>query len=106
MLDTISHEFGHFVTCHPWEVLMNDVQDNCGTDDGVEDTPNTIGSSQTCILDQETCGSLDNVQNIMDYANCAHHFTEGQKQRVHAALNSMAGNRKFITRRKPNFDRC
>ena len=95
---TISHEFGHFMNlAHPWGSTNEPgVQDNCGTDDGVEDTPNTIGSSQTCILDQETCGSLDNVQNIMDYANCAHHFTEGQKQRVHAALNSMAGNRESL----------
>ena len=95
---TISHEFGHFMNlAHPWGSTNEPgVQDNCGTDDGVEDTPNTIGSSQTCILDQETCGSLDNVQNIMDYANCAHMFTEGQKQRVHAALNSMAGNRESL----------
>ena len=95
---TISHEFGHFMNlAHPWGSTNEPgVQDNCGTDDGVEDTPNTIGTNQTCNVDQETCGSLDNVQNIMDYANCAHMFTEGQKQRVHAALNSMAGNRESL----------
>ena len=95
---TISHEFGHFMNlAHPWGSTNEPgVQDNCGTDDGVEDTPNTIGTNQTCNVDQETCGSLDNVQNIMDYANCAHMFTEGQKQRVHAALNSMAGNRENL----------
>ncbi len=95
---TLSHEFGHFMNlAHPWGSTNEPgVQENCGTDDGVEDTPNTIGSNQTCNVDQETCGSLDNVQNIMDYANCAHMFTEGQKQRVHAALNSMAGNRESL----------
>ncbi len=95
---TISHEFGHFMNlAHPWGSTNEPgVQENCGTDDGVEDTPNTIGTNQTCNVDQETCGSLDNVQNIMDYANCAHMFTEGQKQRVHAALNSMAGNRESL----------
>ena len=95
---TISHEFGHFMNlAHPWGSTNEPgVQENCGTDDGVEDTPNTIGTPQTCDVNQETCGSLDNVQNIMDYANCAHMFTEGQKQRVHAALNSMAGNRESL----------
>jgi len=95
---TISHEFGHFMNlAHPWGSTNEPgVQENCGTDDGVEDTPNTIGTNQTCNVYQETCGSLDNVQNIMDYANCAHMFTEGQKQRVHAALNSMAGNRESL----------
>ncbi len=95
---TLSHEFGHFMNlAHPWGSTNEPgVQENCGTDDGVEDTPNTIGTNQTCNVNQETCGSLDNVQNIMDYANCAHMFTEGQKQRVHAALNSMAGNRESL----------
>ena len=95
---TISHEFGHFMNlAHPWGSTNEPgVQENCGTDDGVEDTPNTIGTNQTCNVYQETCGSLDNVQNIMDYANCAHMFTVGQKQRVHAALNSMAGNRESL----------
>ena len=95
---TLSHEFGHFMNlAHPWGSTNEPgVQENCGTDDGVEDTPNTIGTNQTCNVDQETCGSLDNVQNIMDYANCAHMFTEGQKERVHAALNSMAGNRESL----------
>ena len=95
---TISHEFGHFMNlAHPWGSTNEPgVQENCGTDDGVEDTPNTIGTNQSCDVYQETCGSLDNVQNIMDYANCAHMFTEGQKQRVHAALNSMAGNRESL----------
>ncbi|MCX7745145.1 MAG: PKD domain-containing protein, partial [Flavobacteriales bacterium] len=36
---------------------------------------------------------LDNVQNFMDYAYCARMFTEGQKQRVHAALNSPVADR-------------
>ena len=60
----------------------------------------------TCDVTQETCGSLDNVQNIMDYANCAHMFTEGQKQRVHAALNSMAGNRESLWQEKRRRCRC
>ena len=95
---TMPHEMGHYFNlAHPWgSTTEPGVQDNCGTDDEVDDTPNTIGSSSTCNLYQETCGSLDNVQNIMDYSTCAKMFTEGQKQRVHAALNSMAGDRENL----------
>ena len=54
------------------------LEENCSDDDGIEDTPNSIGSSG-CNLSQNTCGSLDNVQNYMDYASCSKMFTEGQK---------------------------
>ena len=53
----------------------------------VDDTPLTIGWS-SCNLGGTSCGSLDNVQNYMDYAYCALMFTEGQKTRMHACLNS------------------
>ena len=87
---TMSHEMGHFMNlAHPWGSTNSQaLPENCLEDDGVEDTPNTIGSNLNCNLSQATCGSLDNVQNIMDYASCATMFTEGQKERVHAALNS------------------
>ena len=95
---TLPHEMGHFFNlAHPWGSTNEPgVAENCGTDDEVDDTPNTIGSSSTCNLSQESCGSLDNVQNIMDYSTCAKMFTEGQKLRVHAALNSMAGDRENL----------
>jgi len=95
---TLPHEMGHFFNlAHPWGSTNEPgVTENCGTDDEVDDTPNTIGSSSTCNLYQESCGSLDNVQNIMDYSTCAKMFTQGQKARVHAALNSMAGDRENL----------
>lgn len=97
----LSHEVGHFLNLqHIWG--GNNVPDyyylpvgqasNCGVDDEVEDTPNTIGW-QTCNLNGQSCGELDNVQNYMDYAYCALMFTEGQKARMHAALNSPVANR-------------
>jgi hypothetical protein len=92
---TLAHEIGHYLNLrHPWG-NSNDpgLASNCEDDDLVEDTPNTIGSKQTCILDQVSCGSLDNVQNIMDYSTCDCMFTMGQVDRMRAALNSGIGGR-------------
>jgi PKD repeat protein len=98
----LTHEIGHYLNLyHIWG--GNNVPDypylpvgdagNCSYDDEVTDTPNTLGW-QTCNLNGHTCGSpLDNVQNYMDYAYCARMFTEGQKLRMHAALNSTVANR-------------
>lgn len=98
----LTHEIGHFLNLqHIWG--GNNVPDyyylpvaqsgNCVYDDEVSDTPNTIGW-QSCNLNGATCdGSLDNVQNYMDYAYCGRMFTEGQKARMHACLNSSVANR-------------
>lgn len=98
----LSHEIGHFFNLfHVWGgnnvpgfyYLPVAQLSNCAEDDGVDDTPNTIGW-QTCNLNGNSCDTLlDNVQNFMDYAYCARMFTEGQKQRVHAALNSPVAQR-------------
>lgn len=98
----LSHEIGHYLNLyHIWG--GNNVPNfyylpvgnpgNCAYDDEVTDTPNTIGWS-SCNLGANTCSSgLDNVQNYMDYAYCALMFTEGQKVRMHAALNSPVAQR-------------
>lgn len=97
----LTHEIGHYLNLqHIWggnnvpEFPYLPVGDpgNCAYDDDVTDTPNTIGWS-TCNLNAQSCSSLDNVQNYMDYAYCALMFTEGQKQRMHAALNDTTANR-------------
>lgn len=85
----LSHEVGHWANlAHTWGG-SNTPGDpaNCQMDDGVSDTPTTIGW-QTCNLSGQTCGSLDNVQNFMDYSYCYCMFTEGQKMRMKAAINS------------------
>ena len=93
---TISHEAGHYFNLpHPWG-STNDpsLESNCESDDGVDDTPNTIGASGCYSYDsQVSCGSLDNVANIMDYTNCAYMFSNGQRLRMIAALNSNSGAR-------------
>lgn len=90
---TLTHEIGHYLNLpHPWgNSNENAVASNCSIDDGVSDTPNTIGTNQTCPLGQTTCNSLDNVQNFMDYSTCAKMFTQGQASRMNSALNSFDG---------------
>ena len=93
---SLTHEAGHWLDLpHTWG-STNTPGDpgNCNTDDGISDTPNTIGVADfSCNTSQVTCGNVDNVQNYMDYASCHYMFTEGQKAAMHAALNSSAGGR-------------
>lgn len=91
----LSHEAGHWLNLkHCWGDSNNPgLPQNCGEDDNVSDTPNTIGWT-TCNLRGATCGStLDNVENFMEYSYCSKMFTEGQKTRLLAALNSSTASR-------------
>jgi PKD repeat protein len=91
---TLTHEVGHYLNlAHPWG-STNDpgLPSNCDIDDWVEDTPNTIGWS-SCVQSGTSCGSLDNVQNFMEYSYCGRMYTYGQGLRMQAALNSHASQR-------------
>ena len=91
---TLSHEFGHFFNLsHTWGWGDNGNDGNCSADDDVNDTPNTIGAYSTCNLSQVTCGSLDNIQNFMDYSSCTCMFTVGQSNRMQNCLNSSVSGR-------------
>lgn len=93
---SLTHEVGHWLDLpHTWGSTNSPgVPSNCNTDDGISDTPNTIGTANfSCNTAQSTCGAIDNVQNYMDYAACHYMFTEGQKAAMHAALNSPVGGR-------------
>lgn len=85
---TLTHEIGHYLSLnHTWgNSNENNIQDNCYDDDGISDTPLTIGTNASCNLSQQSCGSLDNVQNYMDYASCPKMFTKGQGAAIRAAL--------------------
>ena len=87
---SLTHEIGHWLNlAHTWgSTNENNVETNCFSDDGVNDTPNTIGSAQNCTLGQNTCGSLDNVQNYMDYSTCGRMFSSGQAARMNSAMES------------------
>lgn len=97
----LTHEIGHYLNLqHIWGgnnvpnyfYLPVAQASNCDHDDEVTDTPNTIGW-QSCNLTSSSCGNLDNVQNYMDYAYCARMFTVGQRDRMHACLNSSIAGR-------------
>ena len=93
---TLSHEAGHYFNlAHTWgNSNTPGVSTNCGIDDGVADTPNTQGAAgQTCNLNQNTCGFLDNVENYMDYASCGRMFTQGQSLRMRTACESSVAGR-------------
>jgi PKD repeat protein len=93
---SLAHEAGHWLNLsHTWGGTNTPgLPANCSDDDFVFDTPNTIGVANfSCDTAQVTCGTLDNVQNYMDYAGCHYMFTEGQKARMHGALNSSQGQR-------------
>jgi len=96
---SLTHEVGHWLNLpHTWGGTNNPgLPSNCGTDDGIADTPNTIGTANfSCNTSQNTCGQIDNVQNYMDYASCHKMFTEGQRDEMHAALYSNIGSRDML----------
>lgn len=118
---TIPHELGHVLNLqHTWG-STNNPGVACG-DDGVDDTPPTMGHMPGCTLAalyDVTCAGSDSVaymssdgttdsvvhypdtvnsQNIMDYTYCELMFTKGQVQRMRAALTSpVAGRNNLIT---------
>lgn len=87
----LTHEVGHWLNlAHVWG-NTNSAGVECGND-GVNDTPETQGWT-SCNPNGITCGSLDNVENYMEYSYCSKMFTEGQKTRMRNALNSGVADR-------------
>lgn len=98
-----AHECGHYLNLqHIWGgnnvpgfyyYPCADPNKDCAIDDSVADTPPTIGW-QSCTLTAASCGNtVDNVQNVMDYSYCNRMFTNGQKARMQACLNSSIAGR-------------
>jgi len=78
---TMTHEVGHWLNLrHIWG------DGGCGIDDFVGDTPMSDNSNYGCPLTHVSCGSLDMVQNYMDYTEdaCMNIYTAGQKARARA----------------------
>ncbi|MCC2548241.1 hypothetical protein LJY25_17460, partial [Hymenobacter sp. BT175] len=90
----LTHEVGHYFGLpHTWGPNDNSgLPTNCGIDDNIADTPNTIGSQYICNLSFSPCTDasgqpiLANVQNYMDYSPCAAMFTNGQRAVMRAGL--------------------
>ncbi len=80
---TLTHELGHFFGLrHIWG------DGGCSADDFCLDTPESNGSNSGCQVGSVSCGSVDMVENYMDYSDdaCMNIFTQDQKARVDAVL--------------------
>ena len=93
----LSHEIGHWFNLeHTWGGSNTPgAEGNCNDDDGVTDTPNTIGWT-ICDLNGNSCNTLNNVQNYMEYSYCSKMFTQGQVARMRAAVTSSIAERKKL----------
>jgi hypothetical protein len=86
---TATHEVGHWLNLrHIWG------DGGCSVDDFVSDTPLSDAANYGCSIGHESCGTVDMVQNYMDYSDdaCMNLFTLGQKNRMQA-LFSPGGDR-------------
>lgn len=89
---TATHEVGHWLGLrHIWG------DGGCGVDDNIADTPLSDVSNGGCNIGHVSCGTVDIVQNYMDYTNdaCMNLFTEGQKTRMRSFL-SPGGSRESL----------
>ena len=82
---TCTHEVGHWLGLrHIWG------DGGCLEDDFCEDTPRSDEPNYTCTA-RSSCGSLDMIENYMDYTEdqCMNTFTQNQKERmIQVLLNS------------------
>lgn len=110
----LTHEVGHWLGLpHTWGSDNNPgVSSSCSQDDGVDDTPLTIGVT-SCSRSSNTCNDLshssnvssswnydvvDNVENYMDYSYCSKMFTQGQSDLMRAVLNTSTSGRNNLWR--------
>lgn len=90
----LTHEVGHWLNLqHVWG-SNNNPGVTCG-DDGVGDTPLTKGFTNCNLSNAIICtpGVKENIQNYMEYSYCCKMFTQGQRSRMHNALNSNVAGR-------------
>ncbi len=95
----ITHEAAHWLGVpHIWGT-SNTAGVTCG-DDGIADTPITKGytfcpqPANAAICNPPI---VENYQNYMDYSPCKYMFTNGQKARMWATLNSAISLRNQVT---------
>ena len=80
---TATHEVGHWLNLrHIWG------DGGCSVDDFVNDTPLSDDPNFGCALGHISCGTIDMVENYMDYSDdaCVNLFTHGQSARMNAML--------------------
>lgn len=77
--DTLVHEVGHWLgLLHIWG------DGSCTDDDYVADTALSNASNYGCPVGHSSCGTVDNINNFMDYTDdsCMTQFTAGQIDRM------------------------
>jgi hypothetical protein len=82
---TTTHEVGHYLGLrHIWG------DGDCSVDDYCADTPVAAGPNFECGATVTSCGSVDMVENYMDYTAdaCMNVFTADQRDRMHTVLEN------------------
>ncbi|MGB0430364.1 MAG: M43 family zinc metalloprotease [Bacteroidia bacterium] len=85
--NTLTHELGHYLN------LKHTFDDGCFAGDNVEDTPPAAEANFGCPKARNSCSNdlpdlPDQVENYMDNSDCTAMFTQGQKIRMHTAIES------------------
>lgn len=82
---TATHEVGHYLGLrHIWG------DGGCSVDDFCGDTPSSDASNFGCPTTHVSCGTIDMVQNYMDYTDdaCMNIFTADQRARMIAVMQN------------------
>lgn len=91
---TATHEIGHYLGLrHIWG------DGGCSVDDFCADTPPSDASNFGCPTTHVSCGSVDMVQNYMDYTNdaCMNLFTGDQTTRMITVLQNSPRRASLLT---------
>ncbi len=91
---TVTHEVGHWLGLrHIWG------DGGCGVDDYCGDTPMAAASNSACPVGKVSCGSVDMVENYMDYTydGCMNIFTKDQALRMRTVLTKSARRRELLS---------
>ena len=91
---TVTHEVGHYLGLrHIWG------DGGCGVDDYCGDTPVAGASNSGCPKGKVSCGSVDMIENYMDYTydNCMNIFTNDQTLRMRTVLTKSTRRRELLS---------
>ncbi len=105
----LAHEFGHYVSLfHLWgnSILRKNIIPCLFSTDYCDDTPQQANSTAYCNQIKKTCGSVDMIENMMDYSECKYMFTQDQKNRVRATLEERKNRKGLLNSTKIGLDTC